>query len=107
MSRVSPPHLRRVTDPSLGADEPLDVLITGGSLIDGSGGPRSKADLGVRDGRIVAMDIDVLLEKQRAGAGYAVTQLFYDNDVFLRFVKAARERGVTIPIRTPRPSSSR
>jgi methylenetetrahydrofolate reductase (NADPH) len=43
-------------------------------------------------------DIDVLLEKERAGAGYAVTQLFYDNDVFLRFVKAARERGVTIPI---------
>ena len=43
-------------------------------------------------------DIDVLLEKERAGAGYAVTQLFYDNDVFFRFVKAARERGVTIPI---------
>jgi methylenetetrahydrofolate reductase (NADPH) len=43
-------------------------------------------------------DIDVLLEKERAGAGYAVTQLFYDNDIFLRFVKTARERGVTIPI---------
>ena len=43
-------------------------------------------------------DIDVLLEKQRAGAGYAVTQLFYDNDVYLRFLKAARERGVRITI---------
>ncbi|HET6713853.1 MAG TPA: methylenetetrahydrofolate reductase [Actinomycetota bacterium] len=43
-------------------------------------------------------DIDVLIEKQRAGADYAVTQLFYDNDVYLRFVKTARERGVTIPI---------
>jgi methylenetetrahydrofolate reductase (NADPH) len=43
-------------------------------------------------------DIDVLLEKQRAGAGYSVTQLFYDNDVYLRFVETARARGVTIPI---------
>ena len=43
-------------------------------------------------------DIDVLVEKQRAGADYAVTQLFYDNDVYLRFLKTARERGVTMPI---------
>ena len=43
-------------------------------------------------------DIDVLLEKQRAGAGYAVTQLFYDNDVYAGFVETARQRGVTIPI---------
>jgi methylenetetrahydrofolate reductase (NADPH) len=43
-------------------------------------------------------DIAVLLEKQRAGAEYAVTQLFYDNEVFFRFVKAARDQGVTIPI---------
>ena len=40
----------------------------------------------------------MLLEKQRAGAEYAVTQLFYDNEVFFRFVKAARDQGVTIPI---------
>jgi methylenetetrahydrofolate reductase (NADPH) len=43
-------------------------------------------------------DIAVLLEKQRAGAEYAVTQLFYDNEVFFRFVKAAHDQGVTIPI---------
>ena len=43
-------------------------------------------------------DIGVLLEKQRAGADYAVTQLFYDNEVFFRFVKACRDEGVTIPI---------
>ena len=43
-------------------------------------------------------DIAVLLEKQEAGAEYAVTQLFYDNEVFFRFVKAARDQGVTIPI---------
>jgi methylenetetrahydrofolate reductase (NADPH) len=43
-------------------------------------------------------DIAVLVEKQRAGADYAVTQLFYDNELFVRFVKAARDQGVTIPI---------
>jgi methylenetetrahydrofolate reductase (NADH) len=43
-------------------------------------------------------DIDVLRRKQVAGADYAVTQLFYDNDAFLRFVALARAAGVTIPI---------
>jgi methylenetetrahydrofolate reductase (NADPH) len=43
-------------------------------------------------------DIAFLLEKQRAGAEYAVTQLFYDNELFFRFVKACRDQGVTIPI---------
>jgi len=43
-------------------------------------------------------DLGVLLEKQRAGAHYAVTQIFYDNEVYFRFVKAARNAGVTIPI---------
>ena len=40
----------------------------------------------------------MLLEKERAGAGYAVTQIFFDDEAFLRFVKACRDRGVTIPI---------
>jgi methylenetetrahydrofolate reductase (NADPH) len=43
-------------------------------------------------------DIDVLLQKQKAGADYAVTQIFFDNEAYLRFVKACRDRGVTIPI---------
>jgi methylenetetrahydrofolate reductase (NADPH) len=43
-------------------------------------------------------DIDFLLKKQQAGAEYAVTQLFYDNEPYLRFIKACRDRGVTIPI---------
>jgi methylenetetrahydrofolate reductase (NADPH) len=43
-------------------------------------------------------DLELLQRKQDAGAGYAVTQLFYDNESYLRYVKAARDRGVTIPI---------
>jgi methylenetetrahydrofolate reductase (NADPH) len=43
-------------------------------------------------------DIAMLLEKQRSGAHYAVTQIFYDNELYFRFVKACRDQGVTIPI---------
>lgn len=39
-----------------------------------------------------------LKEKQDLGAEYAVTQLFYDNQKYFRFVRLAREMGITIPI---------
>jgi len=43
-------------------------------------------------------DLQVLRRKQDMGASYAVTQLFYDNAKFFRFVEMAREHGITIPI---------
>ena len=33
----------------------LDLKIIGGTIVDGSGGPAIRADLGIRDGRIVAI----------------------------------------------------
>jgi len=39
-----------------------------------------------------------LLEKQEAGAGFAITQLFYEADSYTEFVAQARAAGVTIPI---------
>lgn len=43
-------------------------------------------------------DIDALLAKQAAGAGSAITQLFFRAEEYLDFVARAREAGVTIPI---------
>lgn len=43
-------------------------------------------------------DYDVLLAKQRLGADFAITQLFFDADDYLRFVEKARLAGVTIPL---------
>jgi methylenetetrahydrofolate reductase (NADPH) len=39
-----------------------------------------------------------LLEKQEAGASFAITQFFYRTDSYTGFVEAARSAGVTIPI---------
>lgn len=44
------------------------------------------------------MDMLHLKEKQELGAGYAVTQLFYDNAKYFEFVEKARSMGITIPI---------
>lgn len=43
-------------------------------------------------------DMEILLRKAQMGAEYAVTQLFFDNERYFRFVRRAREMGITIPI---------
>jgi len=43
-------------------------------------------------------DIRYLKEKIDAGADFVVTQLFYDTDQFLKFVKDCRDQGIQCPI---------
>ena len=46
------------------------------------------------------LEIDLQMLKQKAdlGAGYIMTQMFFDNQKFFDFVKSCRDLGITIPI---------
>ncbi len=46
----------------------------------------------------VAADIDMLKRKVDAGATRALTQFFFDNDAFERYLERVRAAGITIPI---------
>src|SRR5699024_653015 len=47
---------------------------------------------------VLADDVAALVEKQAAGADFAITQLFYDAGHYAELVRAARAAGVHIPI---------
>jgi methylenetetrahydrofolate reductase (NADPH) len=45
-------------------------------------------------------DINYARAKQEAGAGFLITQLFFDNELYFEFVEDARAAGITVPIIT-------
>lgn len=44
------------------------------------------------------LDVERLRQKQEAGADFLITQLFFGNDYFYRFLERARDAGVTLPV---------
>ncbi|MEI9804188.1 MAG: methylenetetrahydrofolate reductase [NAD(P)H] [Pseudolabrys sp.] len=50
------------------------------------------------DSPTVAADIDMLKRKVDAGAGRAITQFFFENDLYFRYLDKVRARGIDIPI---------
>jgi methylenetetrahydrofolate reductase (NADPH) len=50
------------------------------------------------DSPTVDADIDMLQAKVDAGATRAMTQFFFDNDLYFRYLDRVRARGITIPI---------
>ena len=67
--------------------------------------PGPKFDIGVacypekhEEAPNLESDMHWLLEKQRLGAQYAVTQLFFDNQKYFDFVERAHAMGITMPI---------
>ncbi|MDB5590002.1 methylenetetrahydrofolate reductase [NAD(P)H] [Enterovirga sp.] len=46
----------------------------------------------------IEADLDALATKVDAGADRAITQFFFDNDLYLRYLDRVRARGITIPI---------
>ncbi|UFU03272.1 methylenetetrahydrofolate reductase [Ruania suaedae] len=65
----------------------ISVATYPGGAYDAQGRPRIEDD-----------DVAALLEKQAAGADFAITQLFYDAGHYAELVRAARAAGVRIPI---------
>ena len=57
----------------------LDVLIRGGEVVDGTGAPRRRADVGIADGKVVAIgNVTDAAKKTIDATGKLVTPGFID-----------------------------
>ena len=51
-----------------------------------------------KNGAITLPDVKTLKEKQEAGAAFFITQLFFENDSFYRFLEKKNHAGITLPV---------
>lgn len=75
------------------AKDLIPALVDAGFCVGGAAYP---------EGHLTCNDLPTsvkhLKQKQDAGAGFFVTQLFFDNDYFYRFLELADAAGITVPI---------
>ncbi|OUO60010.1 methylenetetrahydrofolate reductase [NAD(P)H] [Collinsella sp. An271] len=75
------------------AKDLIPALVNAGFCVGGAAYP---------EGHLTCDDLPTsvkhLKQKQDAGAGFFVTQLFFDNDYFYRFLELADAAGITVPI---------
>ncbi|MDD2806542.1 MAG: methylenetetrahydrofolate reductase [NAD(P)H] [Elusimicrobiales bacterium] len=88
---VAPDYRRR--DYSHATQLIADLKKEGGFAIGGACYPEKHPEAATLDA-----DIARLREKVEAGAEYLITQLFFDNDYYFRFLEKAAAAGVTAPV---------
>ncbi len=98
--RGDPPEGTEATSDYLGELSSASELV---ELISERGGDRVTVSVaafpnGHPQSSTPQQDVEVLLAKQRAGAEFAITQLFFEANDYLTFAAAAADAGVTIPI---------
>ncbi|MBF0361031.1 MAG: methylenetetrahydrofolate reductase [Oligoflexia bacterium] len=81
------------------------VSMNEGKYLHSEGGAATKFSIGVAcypekhlESPNLDYDLKHLKLKQDLGAGYAITQMFFDNSTFYNFVEKARGAGIIIPI---------
>ena len=50
------------------------------------------------DGQDYSENFEYLKQKQEAGADFLISQLFFENRYFYRFLNEARQKGITVPV---------
>ena len=80
------------------ATDRLTGLANRGVFLDSLAREISRAQRYGSNVALLMADLDNLKRKIDAGATRAITQFFFDNDVYFRFLDKARARGITIPI---------
>jgi len=88
-----PPGVQRVSEYMYAEDLIRDVRKSGGLCIGAACYPEGHIDC-----EDLGFDTACLRRKQEAGADFLITQLFFENDFFYRFLERARGGGVTLPI---------